>query len=91
MACAVSAMTGMALVAGSAFSRRVASQPSITGRLMSIRIRSGFSLAAMSTPCLAVDRDHDFEAVAHKPARQHVPVHLVVFDQKDFRHWSASV
>ena len=43
MACAVSAMIGIVWVAGIALSLRVASQPSSTGRLMSIRIRSGCS------------------------------------------------
>ena len=41
--------------------------------------RHGHALAA-------VDRDHHLEAVAREAARQHVPVHLVVFDQKNFRH-----
>ena len=43
MAWAVRAMTGIARVPGSAFSRRVTSQPSRSGRLMSIRTRSGGS------------------------------------------------
>ena len=34
----------------------------------------------------AVDRDDDLEAVAHQPPRQHVAVHLVVFDQQDLCH-----
>src|SRR5262249_36390534 len=50
MAWAVSATTGIPRVASSALSWRVASQPSITGRLMSIRIRSGRSARAFSTP-----------------------------------------
>src|SRR5712691_9730477 len=50
MAWAVSAMTGMVRVAGSALSRRVASQPSTAGRLMSIRIRSGPSDRAAIMP-----------------------------------------
>jgi hypothetical protein len=50
MACAVSAITGMPAVVGSALMRRVASQPSMTGRLMSIRISSGSSLKALATP-----------------------------------------
>src|SRR6476619_661467 len=51
MACAVSAITGSVRVFGSLFSRRVASQPSSTGRLMSMRTTSGASLAARATPC----------------------------------------
>src|SRR6202035_238081 len=51
MACAVSPITGTLRVASSALTRRVASQPSMTGRLMSIRIMSGRSLRAGSTPC----------------------------------------
>jgi hypothetical protein len=35
---------------GVALIRRVASQPSITGRLMSIKMRSGLSLVAIATP-----------------------------------------
>jgi hypothetical protein len=50
MACAVSAMTGITRVAGSDFSRRVASQPSSTGRLISMSTRSGRSSVAMATP-----------------------------------------
>src|SRR5215471_12561661 len=50
MACAVRAMRGMELSRGSVLSRRAASQPSSSGRLMSIRIRSGDSLAAISSP-----------------------------------------
>ena len=34
-----------------ALTRRVASQPSMTGRLMSIKIRSGVSLCAIATAC----------------------------------------
>src|SRR5690606_33552021 len=49
IACAVSAITGMAAVAGSALMRRVASQPSITGSPMSIRISDGASDLALST------------------------------------------
>src|SRR5262249_3031037 len=50
IAFAVSAITGMRLVAASALIRRVASSPSIPGRLRSIRTRSGCSDAAMATP-----------------------------------------
>src|SRR5262245_39250386 len=41
IACAVSAMIGIALVAGLAFSRRVASHPSTTGRSRSTMMISG--------------------------------------------------
>src|ERR1700722_15252006 len=51
MACAVSPITGTLRVASSAFTHRVASHPSITGKLMSIRMMSGFSLRASATPC----------------------------------------
>ena len=47
---AVSAMMGMVAVSGSAFSQRMASQPSITGRLRSIKIRAGRNSVAMLTP-----------------------------------------
>src|SRR5438477_6670172 len=50
MACAVSAIIGIAAVAAAALMRRVASQPSITGSDKSIRMRSGRSLVAFSTP-----------------------------------------
>ena len=50
IACEVIAMIGMCLVPSAAFSRRVASQPSITGRLMSMRIKSGASEVAMAIP-----------------------------------------
>jgi len=43
-------MIGMAAVSGSALRRRVASQPSITGRLMSIRISAGRSSRARARP-----------------------------------------
>ena len=43
--------TGIERVAGAALTWRVASSPSITGKLMSIRIRSGLSAAAMATAC----------------------------------------
>src|SRR5579863_2385161 len=52
MACAVSPITGTLRVAASALTQRVASHPSMTGRLMSMRMMSGFSLRARSTPCL---------------------------------------
>src|SRR5882757_353310 len=58
MAWAVSAITGIFRVASLALIRRVASQPSITGRLMSIRMRSGNCDVAISTPCcpsMAID------------------------------------
>ena len=48
---AVSPMTGTPRVASSDLTRRVASQQSMTGRLMSIRMISGRSLRARSTPC----------------------------------------
>src|ERR1043166_2532875 len=44
-------MTGIIRVASSAFNLRVASQPLTTGRLMSMRIRSGLSEAARSRAC----------------------------------------
>jgi hypothetical protein len=48
MASAVRAITGMARVSSAALSRRVTSQPSITGMCMSIRMRSGRSVRALS-------------------------------------------
>ena len=51
MAFAVRAMIGMRLVAGSALIRRVASPPSISGRVRSMRMRSGCSEVAMAMPC----------------------------------------
>src|SRR5258706_12437179 len=50
MACAVRAMAGMCFVVGDALSLRVASQPSTSGRLMSMRMRSGRSLSAIFSP-----------------------------------------
>src|SRR5262245_20630541 len=44
-------MIGMARVSGAALSRRTASQPSNTGKLISIKIRSGASDPAIDTPC----------------------------------------
>jgi hypothetical protein len=35
---------------------------------------------------LAVERHHHLVTLLLQAPRQHVPVHLVVFDQKDFRH-----
>src|SRR5215475_2027170 len=59
MACAVRAMMGMSRVAGSALSRRVASQPSTTGRSRSMRMRSGRSLNRLGNPFGSVHRgDH---------------------------------
>jgi hypothetical protein len=52
MAWAVSAMIGMWRVSGEDFNWRVACHPSMTGKLMSMRIRSGFSVCAFSTPCI---------------------------------------
>ena len=40
-----------ARVSGACLMRRAASHPSITGRLMSMRMRSGDSVCAISTPC----------------------------------------
>src|SRR5262249_26525023 len=51
MACAVSAITGMARVSGAALIWRVASHPSSPGRLMSIRMSAGVSERAIATPC----------------------------------------
>src|SRR5262245_16769864 len=48
-------MTGIAVVSGSAFSRVVASNPSIAGILMSIRITSGFHSRASAIPSRADD------------------------------------
>ena len=73
----------------SALSRRVASQPSITGRLMSIRMRSGASLAAIAIACSPSTAIDDLVALALEPARQHVAVHFVVFDEQDLGHFGA--
>src|SRR5690606_12746834 len=51
MAWAERAMIGMVRVSSAALRRRVASQPSSTGRLKSIRIRSGRSARASAMPC----------------------------------------
>src|SRR6185369_2118547 len=51
IACAVSAITGIARVSGAPLIWRVASHPSSPGRLMSIRISAGASEWAMATPC----------------------------------------
>jgi hypothetical protein len=50
IACAVSAMTGIARVAGSALSCLVASQPSTPGRLMSMRTSAGVSDLVRARP-----------------------------------------
>jgi hypothetical protein len=50
MACAVRAMMGMRRVDSPSLSRRVDSQPSRSGKLMSIRIRAGASLSARRSP-----------------------------------------
>src|SRR5215472_1722359 len=50
IAWAVKAITGMESVPGSSLSLFVASQPLRTGRLISIRIKSGVSERAMATP-----------------------------------------
>ena len=86
IACAVSAMTGMCRVASSAFRRRVASQPSISGRLMSMRIRSGATVCAVAMPSGSVVSRNDLVSFADQAPRQHVPVHFVVFDEEDSRH-----
>ena len=49
-ACADRPMIGMSLVSGVPFSRRAASQPSMTGICRSIRIMSGRSVTAISQP-----------------------------------------
>ena len=85
-ALAVRAITGIGSVAGSCLSRRVASRPSNTGRLRSIRIRSGSSLFARSTPWPPSTAMDHREALGAPGAREHVAVHFVVFDQKQFRH-----
>src|SRR5580658_4583095 len=53
MAIAVSAMTGMAAVAGSCLSRAVAARPSMPGNWISIRIRWGRSVRASVSPLSA--------------------------------------
>ena len=65
IAWAVSAMTGIAC-GGPDRPSAAASPPSrrCTGRLMSIRIRSGASDRAIATPCRAVDGQHDLVALA---------------------------
>ena len=35
---------------------------------------------------LSVDGEYHLIAPADEPARQHVPIHLVIFDQQNFRH-----
>jgi hypothetical protein len=51
MALAVSAITGMRLVAGSALIRWVASSPRMSGSVRSMRMRSGCSELAIAMPC----------------------------------------
>src|SRR5271166_1869107 len=62
MACAVSAMMGILRSSGVALIRRVASQPSIAGRLMSIKMRSGLLLVAIATPRELVHGEADHRA-----------------------------
>ena len=59
-------MTGMCRVVGSDFSRLVTSHPSISGRLMSIRIKSGDLRLSRSKASLAVSGDHNLVAFAPK-------------------------
>ena len=80
MACAVSAITGIDLVSGAILSRRVASHPSSTGRLISIKIdRWRFRLGHGET-LRAVNSYDDFIPPALKATREHVAIHFVVFD-----------
>src|SRR5579884_3185343 len=37
-----------------------------------------------------VNRTHDLVTLALESPRQHVPVHLIVFDDEDLRHWTSS-
>ena len=81
-------MIGIAAVAGRALMSCVASQPSMAPSATSIRIRSGISSSAMATPVGAVGRAAHREAVPLQPARQHVAVHFIVFDEQDLKHWT---
>ena len=72
-------MTGMCLVAGAALIRRVASQPSMIGRLRSIRIRSRTLLGRSFDRLDAVGCDHELETEAPETPLENVDVVLVVF------------
>ena len=87
MACAVSPITGTLRVAASALT-----QP---GRLPAVDDRQahvhqddvGLFAAREIDALLAVHGEHHLEAAADQPAREHVAVHFVVFDQQNLRHW----
>ena len=87
-ACADSAITEIARVRGSFFSRRVASQPSITGRSRSVGIRNpACARGRRGAALFAVLRDQHFELIQQlEPHLEHVDVVVVVFDVE--KSWS---
>ena len=80
MAWAVNAITGIARVAGSALIWRVASQPSSDRQAHIHQYEVGLRGVRQFEPLLAVYRGDRLESFARQPPRQHVAVHLVVFD-----------
>src|SRR5437016_2139154 len=86
IAWAVRPMTGIPRVSGSAFSWRVASQPSTTGRLISHQDQIAALAFRRRDALFAVNRHNDLIAATDEPARKHVPVHLVILDDQDLGH-----
>jgi hypothetical protein len=74
-------MIGIRRVATLDFSRLLASHPSISGRLK-VRPLGACGFDPLSAGCGDDNRVTD----VHKTARQHVAIHLIVFDEKDAGH-----
>ena len=70
-------------VSGAALSRRAASQPSNTGKLISIKIRSGVSNPAIDHALFTIQSDGDSITAPFETARQHVAVYLIILYQQD--------
>ena len=82
-ACPVSARIGMCLVRSSPFSRRVASQPSMTGRERSMTMRSGRIRVRRRDRLGPVARLCHPVAGVREELGVHLPVVLVVVDDQD--------
>ena len=86
MACAVSAMIGIWRVAGSCLqmARRL---PAVDLRQAHVhQDQIGRSARAVATPCWPSTAMMTSVAAAFETPREHVAVHLVVFDQENRRH-----
>ena len=80
MALAVSAITGMRFVAGSALIRRVASSPRMSGSVRSMRMRSGCSERRHCNALRPIGCNNDGKAGPREPVFQHVNVIVIVLD-----------